>query len=336
MRNKYDDDGLLDDVQEERPAVAEPSASEQQEAPLPMPTPQDKSAEELSLERSLAVLQEIDRISEELHQKQTALKEDLKDIRYLQSVQEEVMRNMEKMVKKQHDVVADMERYNKDVINNFNHYYTFSEEGKQIIMDVLNRIVLKLISDTKKSLSEDLKVFAKEIVNNTEGSLNALKKAYRASVDEIDADSSKVAEKILSWVDFILIPKPYFGILMTMVTVLFIAGGVGFIGYTTDTESNSYIAVAVAAMFCVATVIYSWYFEKSPEKEKSTIPKPVRLSFSQALYGIGITVMSTVWLFIYLTKFYTQPYAEILGYLYATVIGSNLISKLLQILFKRA
>lgn len=328
-RNKYDDDGLLD-----QSAVAEPSASEQQKSPLPMPP--EKSAEELSLERSLAVLQEIDRVTEELQQKQAVLAENLRDVKDKQSAQNQVMERMEKMVKRQHDVVADMERYNKDVINNFNHYYTFSEEGKQIIMDVLNRIVLKLISDTKKSLSEDLKVFAKEIVDNTKGSLNALKKAYRASVDEIDADSSKVAEKILSWVDFILIPKPQFGILMTIVAVLFIAGGAGFVGYTIDTENNSYIAVAVAVMFCVATVIYSWYFGRSPEKEKSTVPKPVRLSFSQVLYGLGITVMSTVWLFVYLTKFYTQPYAEILGYLYATVIGSNLISKLLQILFKRA
>ena len=328
-RNKYNDDGLLD-----QPAVAEPSASEQQNSPLPMPP--EKSAEELSLERSLAVLQEIDRVTEELQQKQAVLAENLRDVKDKQSVQNQVMERMEKMVKRQHDVVADMERYNKDVINNFNHYYTFSEEGKQIIMDVLNRIVLKLISDTKKSLSEDLKVFAKEIVDNTKGSLNVLKKAYRASVDEIDADSSKVAEKILSWVDFILIPKPQFGILMTIVAVLFIAGGAGFVGYTIDTGNNSYIAVAAASIFCMATVIYSWYFEKSPEKEKSTVPKPVRLSFSQVLYGLGIIVMSTVWLFIYLTKFYTQPYAEILGYLYAAVIGSNLISKLLQILFKRA
>lgn len=333
MRNKYDDDGLLD-VQEQ--SAAEPSASEQQKNPLPMPTAQEKSADELSLERSLAVLQEIDRVNEELQQKQAALKEDLKDIRYLQSVQEEVMRNMEKMVKKQHDVVADMERYNREVITKFNTYYTLSDEGKRLMLDILNQIVAKLIEDTRHGLSEDLKVFAKEIVNNTEGSLNALKKAYRASVDEIDADSNKVAQKILSWVNFILIPKPYFGILMTVVAVLFIAGGVGFVGYTTDTESNSYIAVAAASMFCVATVIYSWYFGRSPEKEKSTVPKPVRLSFSQVLYGIEITVMSTVWLFIYLTKFYSQPYAEILGYLYAAVIGSNLISKLLQILFKRA
>ena len=332
-RNKYDDDGLLD-VQEQ--SAAEPSASEQQKNPLPMPTAQEKSAEELTLERSLAVLQEIDRVNEELQQKQAALKEDLKDIRYLQSVQEEVMRNMEKMVKKQHDVVADMERYNKEAMRKFQTAYTLSKEGEESIFNILNEIVQKMINDTKRGLSEDLKVFAKEIVNNTEGSLNALKKAYRASVDEIDADSSKVAEKVLGWVDFVLIPKPYFGILMTIVAVLFIAGGAGFVGYTIDTENNSYIAVAVAVMFCVATVIYSWYFGRSPEKEKSTVPKPVRLSFSQVLYGLGITVMSTVWLFVYLTKFYTQPYAEILGYLYATVIGSNLISKLLQILFKRA
>ena len=333
MRNKYDDDGLLD-VQEQ--SAAEPSASEQQKSPLPMPPAQEKSAEELSLERSLAILKEIDRVSEELRQKQTVLAENLRDVKDKQSAQNQVMDALERMIKRQHDVVADMERYNKEAMKKFQTAYTLSKEGEDSIFNILNEIVQKMINDTKRGLSEDLKVFAKEIVNNTEGSLNALKKAYRASVDEIDADSSKVAEKILSWVDFILIPKPYFGILMTTVTVLFIAGGVGFVGYTTDTESNSYIAVAVAAVFCVATVIYSWYFGRSPEKEKSTVPKPVRMAFSQVLYGLGIIVMSTVWLFIYLTKFYTQPYAEILGYLYATVIGSNLISKLLQILFKRA
>ena len=196
MRNKYDDDGLLDDVQEEQPAVAEPSASEQQEAPLPMPTPQDKSAEELSLERSLAVLKEIDRVNEELLKKKETLNEHLRDVRRLQNTQSDAIQSMEKLLKKQYDVISDVERYNKEIISKFNAEYTLSGESRQSIRDILSDIVDKMVEDTKDSLSKDLEEFAQRIVDDTKKSLDNIKALYESSTAFLRKEGTELSDRI--------------------------------------------------------------------------------------------------------------------------------------------
>ena len=333
MRNKYDDDGLLDDVQEEQPAVAEPSASEQQEAPLPMPTPQDKSAEELSLERSLAVLKEIDRVNEELLKKKETLNEHLRDVRRLQNTQSDAIQSMEKLLKKQYDVISDVERYNKEIISKFNAEYTLSGESRQSIRDILSDIVDKMVEDTKDSLSKDLEEFAQRIVDDTKKSLDNIKALYESSTAFLRKEGTELSDRITAMRETILIPKSKFWILAFLSAVLFASGCFCFLSYNNKTDSGSLATMIVAGIFCISTLVLSWYLNSSEDNSKTQKhPAPMTLSFSQVLYWMGVTVMSVVWITIGLTGSYSFSYVEFLAYLYAASVGSNFISLLLQYL----
>ena len=89
----------------------------------------------------------------------------------------------------------------------------------------------------------------------------------------------------------------------------------------------------VAGIFCISTLVLSWYLNSSEDNSKTQKhPAPMTLSFSQVLYWMGVTVMSVVWITIGLTGSYSFSYVEFLAYLYAASVGSNFISLLLQYL----
>ncbi len=133
MRNSYDDDDLLQGDNNQ-------------------PRQQQPTPEEQSLQRSMIILKELQRIDNEIQKMSSSQTQQLQKLLELQvrlSAQEKAL---EAVAKKQHDVYADIVKINDEALSKFSSEYTLSDTNKEKINKVLVGLVDNVVNEVGKKM----------------------------------------------------------------------------------------------------------------------------------------------------------------------------------------
>ena len=320
MGKNYDDDGLLDGIEND-------SLSKQ---PLNTSTPTEKSAEEISLERSLEILKEINRVEGELQQKQSSLTTQLQSIKTIQSQMSAGLQSMEAMAKRQRDVYADMERENKELIGRFSTVYTISENSKKIISDVLGTIVQTMVQEVTEKFKSQISTIADTLVKETDNKLTELgssyeekfgkvKKEHDGIIDDLNKKKYAIDDELAERTGQICIPKSRYWTLALLTLLLFAFGEFFLFSPLADVfnKTAASIIIGIISIFIIVMAIAKW--AKSDDDYRHM--KPVKVSMGQMLYWMAIVILSVVWITLGLVGKLTLGIE--LGLLYIIVILSG-------------
>ena len=295
MGKNYDDDGLLDGIEND-------SLSKQ---PLNTSTPTEKSAEEISLERSLEILKEINRVEGEIQQKQSSLSTQLQSIKTIQSQMSAGLQSMEAMTKRQRDIYADMERENKELIGRFSTVYTISENSKKKISDVLGTIVQTMVQEVTEKFKSQITTIAETLVKETDDKLTELSSSYEEKfgrvkdkhdeiIDDLNKKKYAIDDEITERTGMICVPKSRYWTLALLTLLLFAAGEIFLYNPLTDVfnKTTASIIIGIISIYLIVITIVKWANSDDDYRHM----RPVKISIGQMLYWMAIVILSVAWI----------------------------------------